>query len=436
VITDTQLKDQALGLTRRYADYTIAQQWLLGKLDSTPAHLLPPVESGEGENALRRLGQQVNSIGPRVLSTKRNGVIGDITWGGDNPRADELIRALNLEETANRLFERLFGYGIAAITAFDGEDGPRLSRLGGYLEPVLDPYDIDIVMGLFQVQAEKTERGVTKYRVRLWDWHDMPDELAIVREWDGVTDPSNLPGDGEPSEPIARPHWHIMQVGPDGKPLGEFQQALPIVFSEWASQIRGDRAEEATAFPLMKISGEVLGAEKRGPSHIVEVSADGDVSYLLPGDLRQMHEHHSRKLERLREDLSLPGGALGTQTPSGEALREANQKFIASCRAYANALTNLLSGGVNDYLALIGFPQRLNVNVDVNREFEKAERVQFILELYKENLVPLEAAVRSVSVYIPTWSDTEVEEFIARQTTRITPDSLRAALGVTDADTA
>lgn len=433
MIDTALLRDQALGLTTRYKDYVTAQEWLLGKLEQIPAHLLPPTEGSEGENALRRLGAQVNSIGPRVLGVKRNGAIGDITWGGDDTRTDELLRDANLQEMAERLFERLFGYGIAAAAAIDdAERGPTLARLGGYVETILDPFDIDVVLGLFQVQAERLERGITRYRVRVWDWSESDDGLAIVREWDDVRDPSVLTGDGETSDDVFRPHWHVMGVAPNGKPWGEFQQALPTVFAEWASQVRGDRAEESTAFPLMKIKGEVVGADKRGPSRVVEVDLNGDVAYLLPGDLTQMHAHHDRKLERLREDLSLPGGALGATTPSGEALREANQKFIASSRAYANALSAILTGASRDYLSLLGITSDVQVSVDINREFEKNERVRFVIDLYREGLVPIDAAVRSVSAYMPTWSDAEVEEFIAQQSARVTPDMLRAALAGAD----
>jgi hypothetical protein len=420
------VRDQALGLTTRYRDYVDAQRWLLGKLDTIPAELLPPVEGSEGENALRRIGKQVNSIGPRALSIKRNGTIGDITWGGDDTRTDELIRAAGIEAMAPMLFERLFGYGIAGVIAIDDEErGPTLARLGGYLEPVLDPFDIDVILGLLQVQAERTERGVTKYRIRLWDTTD-PDNTTL-REWEAA-DPSNVRGEGEPVDNAPTPRFHVEQTGPDGRPWGEFQQSLPTVKAEWASQVRGDRVEETTAFPLMKIKGDVLGTDKRGPSRVVEVDLAGDVAYLLPGDLSQMHAHHDRKLERLRDDLSLPGGALGGQTPSGEALREANQKFIASCRAYAMAISRILTDGVADYLALQGVGTPIPINVDINREFEKGERVTFVLELYREGLIPLDAAVRSISVYVPTWSGAEVEEFIARQGARITPDTLRAAL--------
>jgi len=278
------------------------------------------------------------------------------------------------------------------------------------------------------VQAERKDTGTgSYYRVRLWDFTE---SNPVVREWDRVTDPSSLRDDGEPLDVPYAPHYAIMQVGPDGLPIGEFQQSLPTVKAEWASQVRGDRVEESTAFPLMKIKGEVLGTDKRGPTRVVEVDLAGDVAYLLPGDLTQMHAHHDRKLERLREDMSLPGGALGTQTPSGEALREANQKFIASSRAYATAVQAILSNSVGDYLRLNGVSEETPVSVDINREFEKEQRVRFVVELYREGLLPLDAAVRSISVYLPDWSDEMVEAFIAQQTRTVTPDDLRAALGV------
>ena len=411
---DTQLlRDQVLGLNTRYNTHTETLNWLLGKLDRVPGELLPPTEGDEGQQALSRIGRQVNSIGPRVLTTKRNGAIGNINWGGKNARADELLRGLNLEDIANRVFDRLFAFGIAAVAAIETDAGPQLARLGGHIEPVLDPFDIDTVLGLIQVQAERKSDGHgSHYRVRLWDFSD---ETPTLREWDRITDASTLRDTAEIVPVAFAPRFAIMQVGPDGLPLGEFQQSLPTVKAEWASQVRGDRVEESTAFPLMKIKGQVQGSELRGPTRMIEVDLEGgDVAYLLPGDLTQMHSHHDRKLERLREDLSLPGGSLGASTPSGEALREANQKFIASSRSYATAVQTIISGGAADYLSLNGVNEDIPVSVDINREYEKAQRIESVIELHQAGLLPLDAAVRSVSVYLPEWSDEMVEAFIAR----------------------
>jgi hypothetical protein len=427
VIDVALVRDTALGLPRRYDTFTETTEWLTGVFRAPPYHLLPPTEGEEGPRALARLAMGVNSIGPRALGIKANGAIGSVTWGGEDARVDNALRELGLDGYAHKAFDRMFGYGIAALVAMnDSEYGVRLARIGGHVEPVMDPFDVDVILGLLQVQAEKSERGLTKYRIRLWDTSDA---ATTVREWI-VRSPSEIRQDVEPSE-APTPRWMIMNTGPDGRPIGEFQQALPVVKSEWATQVRGDRVEESTAFPQAVVKGEVLGAEVRGPTRVIEVSPDGDYRYVLPGDLREMHTHHDRKLERIRDDLALPGGALGGQTPSGEALREANQKFISSCHNYAEAITGLLTQATGDYLSLLGLPP-VPVSVDVNREYEKAERVRFVLDLYREGLLPLGAAVRSVSAYLPTWSDAEVEAWIAEQERVITPDDFRAALGVVD----
>jgi hypothetical protein len=426
VIELDTLREAAHGLPTRYDRHADTLEWLTSTFTTQPTDLVPKPEGEEGSTALARLVRMVNSLGPRVAKIKRDGTIGDITWGGESNQVDDAIRALDLDDFTGRLFDRAFALGIAGVVPLD-DDGPRLARLGGHVETILDPFDVDVTLGLLQVQVEKRSQATVSYRMRVWD---LTEPETMLREWI-TTSPTRLDGDGKPV-PAPTPHWIVTATAPDGRPIGEFQQSLPSIKSEWATQLRGDRVEESTAFPQAVIKGEVPDAEKRGPTRIIEVSEGGDYKYVIPGDLTGMHNHHDRKLERIRDDLSLPGGALGGQTPSGEALREANQKFIASCRNYARLLTRLLTGAVGDYLALLGLPP-VPISVDVNREFEKAERVRFIIDLYREQLIEFGAAVRSVSVYVPTWSDAEVEEFITQQTRVVTPDELRAALGAGDA---
>ena len=89
---------------------------------------------------------------------------------------------------------------------------------------------------------------------------------------------------------------------------------------------------------------------------------------------------------------------------------------------------------VADYADLVGISDPPPVVVGINQEFEKSARIRFVQELYREGLLPLSAAVRDLSVFIPTWSNEDVDVFIAEQSARVTPDDLRAALGVGDGE--
>ena len=410
-MVDDALKAQLPSLASRASEYAEAVRWMTGRLKEIPASLLPPVEGEEGYNVLSRIGRQALSVGPRALSIKRFGVIGDVNWGASTPAMDEKLRGVKLEQLAHRILERGLASGLFVGIASEDPDSREKSirRLGGHVEPIFDTYDQDVVLGILQLQAEAGGTGQERYRLRVFDF-----EREAMLEWTGLTDLSRVDLARASVSDAPMPRYAIAEQGPDGFPLGEFTRALPLLKSEWASQVRGDRVEEATGFPQLKIKGEVEGVDKRGVTRLIELEADGDAAFLIPGDLSQMHAHHDRKLERIRDDLLLPGGALGGQTPSGEALREANQKFIASCKAYAVLLSGLLTELVADLAALepeLGKPPE--ITVDINREYEKAERLQMILDLKAAGLIERGAAVRAISVYVPTWSDDKVEQFIA-----------------------
>ena len=58
----------------------------------------------------------------------------------------------------------------------------------------------------------------------------------------------------------------------------------------------------------------------------------------------------------------------------------------------------------------------------INREFERSSVVEQTVLLYREGLLDFGAAVRTISVYYPTWSSNEVEAFIDSQREVIPPE--------------
>jgi len=428
-IDPATLKTQLSGLTSRAALKAKAEEWGTGDLRDIPDHLLPNIESDEARKALRRLAAQAQSIGPRIVSVKRFGVLGEVNWGGDNQAADQALRAMDLEAVADEMLEQaLYSGMLAGINRRDPDLGvTRIEPLIGHVEPVYSPASPTLVAGLIHAWVQPESVGAaTKWTVRLYDLMD-----RSMREWRDVTDPSRVHQltPAEVVEPSAEypsgapmPRFAIVSRGADRMPMGEIAKVLPHLYADWSSQVRGDRIEESTAVPQLVVKGEVEdGTDERSPTHVIRVVEDGDARYIIPGDLRSLHEHHNRKLERIREDANLPGGFLGGQTPSGEALREANAKFISANRWLASRLSRVLTELVADHCEAEGLGDPPQVTVTINREFTKAQDIADAIQLYQADLLDHAAAVRHVSAFVPTWSDEEIEEFIRSRRELVPP---------------
>ncbi len=432
MITTESLKDQLSTVSTRAKHAADVEAWATNTLDGIPADLLPRIPAAARAAAERR-AKMCQSIGPRIMSTREFGTIGDINWGGDDEALDERLAEIDLEELAGDLLRAGMMHGImAAIARRDPMGGEVIEPLVGYLEPIPNPASRNQTIGLLHCWTEQTRAG-EKWVVRLYDF-----EARSLREWRGLNQPSDA-AKRDPTTTIqpdtaypagaSMPRVVVLNRYPKSTQcLGEIDQILPLIQSDWSSQLRGDTAEENTAFPQLKITGDAEdGTHERSSSHIIRLAEGGDAAFLTPGDLSQIHVHHDRKLDRLREDANMPGGFLGTQTPSGEALREANQKFIASCQGYAKRLSRLLTEVVADYAELIE-AEPAPITVIVNREFTRSSVVENTINLNREGLIEFAAAVRAVSVYYPTWTDAEVEAYIASRSQVVNPEDLRAAL--------
>ena len=71
--------------------------------------------------------------------------------------------------------------------------------------------------------------------------------------------------------------------------------------------------------------------------------------------------------------------------------------------------------------ALLGVADPPEVTVGINREFDKTDEIKNVVLLYREGLLEHGAAVRAVSVFVPTWGDEEIEAFIARELEPVPP---------------
>jgi hypothetical protein len=418
VLDPKRLKTQLQTLPTRAAHRADTERWGKNELPGLPEDILPDI-SETVRGTINRLASTCQSVGPRIINTIKFGTLGDVNWGGKDTSTDALIETRDLEGLAEEILENALYSGVMEGIVRRGEDGiVRIEPLVGYTEPVYAPDSPSEVAGYIHAWLDASGGDTDpKWTLRVYDL-----AARTMHEQRGLTEPARFdlqratplgPTDEYPAgSPI--PTFLIVGKGRNRMPRGYLADLLPLIKGDWVSQLRGDRTEEATAFPQLVLKGSITdGTTQRSATHVLTVADDGDAHFLLPGDLSQMHAHHDRKLERLREDASMPGGFLGSDSPSGEALREANAKFINLCKWYAARLSRVLTALCDAYAEAEGVASPGHVVVSINREFEKDTEAQRIVSLYTEGLVEFGAAVRAISAFVPTWEPKAIEAFVS-----------------------
>lgn len=400
--------------------------------------LLPAPINTSRRRAWDRALRQMQSLGPRVIETKVNAIIGDITWGGEDDNLDELLDALDIRGLASNLLTSYIATGVAAAYVYEGDDGtPRVTRLGGYVEPYTDPDDVDRVVGLFQawqvVREHKTTstnafsdtaqaRTVGKWMVRVYDWSESPEGECVMRQWDDLHAPYALAGSPASELVIPRPRFILRNLSQEGLPVGELVACMPQFKALWATEARMTTSEEMSAFPMMKALGDVDAEDFTvGPSEIVTGAKDAVVEWMSPGSLQELREQRLLRIERLTADLALPTSFGTTQAVSAESARERNIQFRQNTAGYARDLTKLLSDLVgNDYVLALGGREPIEVAVLPSMEYDEVQRTQNVVTLYREGLIPLRVAAGAVQAFFPTWSDEDFNTFVEEQTSTVT----------------
>lgn len=413
------LRERVLAVEREISLTEEVRQWADGSYRPASGELLPAPASREGYAAWRRAVQRVAGLGPRIVSSYLTAAVHDVNWGGSSARLDERLTGLDLHGLARQIAEDLLVAGVAAGYVYEHpQHGLRLGLLGGYLMPYLDPWDRAIVTGLYQASRVRPVQSPPRWWVRVWDV-----EEGKVREWRDLNSPIELARPPAQTLSGLSPRWRWWALGEAGLPTSPMVQALPILRSIMALSLMMARLEEMAAYPVPVFSPDTE-AQEIGPGLPIR----GEFRWASPGNLGELREQFQHWVGVLRDFLALPGGALGSQTPSGEALREANVRFRASVTYLAQLTSALLTELVADYADAVG-TDPVPVSVVTSPALERDDHIGRIISLYKEGLIPIRVALMEIQPYLPMLTDEVLDEYARRMEGVSSPEQLARLLG-------
>jgi len=427
------IKDYLEGIDTRVSESAVAFSWLENQQTVNWSDILPNMTNVDDRttNDLARYEEQITSLGPRAFSSKKNGVIGEVTWDvGTNQDLSEQLKALNVDRLAERLLRDFFVAGIAALYAFndidDGQD--KLQKLGGYLEPLYKENDVSgEIVGLLQVRSSG---GVdNKYNLRIYDFED-----NVTREWQDKETAHEF-GSRPDLEITTESKPVILITGhtEDGYARGPFLTSLGAVIGEYVQQMRVVRISESSTYSPTYFKGHWTAADKLGPHIAYRSNEEGwenaEIGKVDSGDMSNQFMVADKNLERVRAELDLPIHFTGTQPPSGVALEQLNISYATSIASDARDLSWIMTKGVQEYAALIGAtnPEEVTVTVTPNREYVKEQTIESIISLNQSNLMPKSIAYKELQPYFNSWTDDELFELLEDDNTEANTSTLLEA---------
>lgn len=401
--------------------------------------ITPTAVSRAQLEAWERVKKQLSSLGPRVLERKMSAVLGDVGWGGQNDALDDALLDLDVRSLARAFLQQYIITGIMAGVAITPPGrAPTIRRLGGYLQGIPSVDDADVIVGLYRVipkllrrdasTLRKDEGTALRYDVEVYDWEEAPADRCHYRVWRNLKDPTNLGFVPEETPDAPRPRYRVRQRTPEGLAIGELEQLAPSLIAVMANEARQFRSEEMSAFGILKVIGsDVPDGFSISPSEVLALDEGASAEWMQPASLAELREQHRVRLERVRNDGSLPGGFLGNDSPSGEALSEARLDFRQNTSAYAVDLSDVLTELVEDFAGLVGVEPN-TVSVTPSKEHDMKERIETTLTLREKNIIPLSVAVNAIREYFPSWSDEDANAWIDEQSATLNPDDITRLL--------
>lgn len=437
---------RAKAIQTRIAEAEEAWEWARGVYSPAAGTITPSLAGPEHAADYERLVRLVKSVGERALHIKVSAAVGNVTWGDDTPaegedpaafaarkaQLDDQMVPLRLEENARKIAEQWNVDGIIAAHAYLSRqtNQPRLARLTGYLEPYLNPRDMDEVQGLYQAKSALDGHGQTRWWVRVYDWTDTPGGLCTIREWRDLRSPVELGRPPDEETPGAqRPAVRVGPATPEGLIMSRFLTAIPLMRAVMATEMALERGRELAAWPI-PVFKNAVEVSVVSPAVPVQVADDGDFYFAQPGNLDQLQARLDDRLRRFGQDMNLPAVQIGANR-SGESIREEALAFYNDARGDAALLSDFLTEAVERY-AEVSDVEPVPVGVSPNMEYIREQIIQSVVLLVDKGLLPRAVAMREVQPFFPTFSDDELQKAIDAAESFVTPEDALAALGEAD----
>ena len=434
-IAELVKRHQLASLQDRIKENDDALDLIRGLYTPPEGELLPITINTQRRRALDRALRQMQTLGPRVLETKTNAIIGNVTWSTENDLTDEILNNVDLRALASNLLASYVATGVAAGYVYTDDRGiPRITRLGGYVEPYTDPDDVDRILGLYQawqvvrenrrpgssVNAfgdNQTARYVGKWIVRVYDWTDSADGECVMQQWNDLSLPYQLAGNpDEVEERLPRPRFAVRSVSQEGLPVGEVVASMPQLKALWATEARMALSEELAAFPMLLALGDVDDDITVGASEVITGGDGARVEWMQPGNLQELRDQRALRMERITSDLMLPVSFSTTQAASAESMRERNIQFRQNTDGYARDISRLITNLVGTDFVLASGGEPAEIAIMPTLAYDEPARVQSIISLFREGLIPLPVAASAIQPFFPTWTDEDLNDWVEQQT--------------------
>jgi hypothetical protein len=417
-------------VTTRANELDRLRDMLAGQYEPPNGLITPPFAPGSARHkAFERALRTTSTSVPLIINKSLAGIdFGGITWSDAESgaaRADDEVARLDLPQLARALATeyRLTGAIAAIASTPPQEDGafgePTIAVLTGTNIPYTDPADLARVTGWYRATQYLHDSAHLRWWVEAYDFVD--DDRTVHRVWRSLADPTYLSvAPDHEFESSARPRFAVYGLQTDGLPLSPMLAGLPRVLGLYATELRLAAVEELASFPMLFTRGDVE-FDQIGPGEALVGGEDSEARWLDPGSLEELREQARVKRDSVRELFNLPGGSLGGQTPSGEALAEANRGFMQETRALADTLSSVLSAVVSDYLALHELPA-VSVSVPVDRSYTTASLLEVVEKGVDLRAVPASVAARMFQSFLGShYSDDELERFLLEREALSTP---------------
>src|SRR5690625_1992053 len=425
MIADLTRRARLERITDRNAELDRLRSMLEGTFEPAPGEFAPPFKPGARQQAWQRALKTVDNPVPVIVGKSLAAAdFKSTTWSDasnqvDTPRINDALDGINLPQLARDLAEEFLLSGVAAAMAsvsVSGEQAtgvPTIAVLKVVNLPYTSALDPARVSGWYRALEYVADGGRLRWWVDDIEFHD--DGTSTHRAWKALEDPTRL-GISPDVEihSTTRPRFALNGLQLDGMPLSKMLANEGRILGLYGTELRLSAVEELSSFPMPVAKGNPE-FDQIGPGEVITVDAEGDDSWMSPGNLEQLRDQVDMRREAVREAFNLPGGALGSsnQMPSGVALEEANRGFLQETAALTGAISRVLTDVVSDFLGLLGLPP-VDVHVPVDKSYTRDLVIRTLQAGMDLGAVPISVAARVFQTQLgAAYSDAELERFLA-----------------------